>query len=201
VSRDPLGRNAPVGSPAWKRGAAALVLMLLALHGLLVDFVPAPWLQGVGMGVVCVAFGLIGTIALRRHGLAHGRIPEFRANLGHLKDMGAWVLMPFFFAFIFWSVLTRSLPWWWTASVGDVVERSVVMKLQHTQGRARGRCRERLYGGPLVVGFLCAPAGVEGMDSRQPLPVRLHGRFSSLGHEVWHVEIDHEALAAAAGND
>jgi hypothetical protein len=185
----------------WIRGAAALLVMLLALHGLLVDFVPAPWLQGAGMWALCLALGVATTIALRRHGLAHGRIPAFRANLGHLKDMGAWALMPFFLAFVFWCVLVRSLPWWWTASVGDVVESRVLMRLQHTQGRAGGRCRERLYGGPLVVGFLCAPAGVQSMDPRQPLPVVLHGRFSSLGHEVWHVEIDRKALAAGTRND
>ena len=196
-ARGPFDRGGPAAPYA---SIIAMAMMLLALHGLVVDIVPAPFLAGAGPFWLCIAFGGVATWWMFLLAVEHGRIEPMRRRAGWLGLWPMALLAPLVIGFLFWSVATRSLPWFWTSVLGTGTEQRATMELQHTRGRSGGMCRDRFYGGPLGdLAFVCAGAGFHDAPAGST-PVVLRGKSSALGLIVTDVRRA-DAFEVPSGED
>jgi hypothetical protein len=182
------------GSDEPSRGQVARIVAtlgtcVLALVGLLVDFVPAPGLHGSHVVMLFLVAGVVGTAGLLAHARRHVRIGALLDG-GFPRFLLILCVMPVLLGLVGWCVLMKALPWAWTRAFGDEFREVHVMQTHYT--RSRRACDYRLRGGPMERSFpsyVCIPEAFYHRHPEQQVPVMLAGRRSRFGSAIEHIEV------------
>lgn len=171
----------------WVGTLVAMAVLALVLTGMLVDFAPAPALQGIHMAVIFLIVGVIETALLFAHASRKGRMGQL-VDKGFLKFLFLLVAIPTLLGFVSWLITIKTLPWTFTGVLGAEVRETHEMQTRYT--RSRRSCDYRLSGGPMEGAFpsyLCIGEAFYHRHPDQRVEVVLAGRRSALGFSIQHV--------------
>lgn len=155
--------------------------------GLFVDFVPAPAFHGIHMEVLFLVVGIIETAALFAYASRKGRLSNLLEK-GFLTFLFTWLVMPFVLGSVSWLVLTKTLPWAFTRTLGTSFRQDFVMETYYA--RSRRACDYRLRGALMERAFpryICIREEFYRRHPEQRVSVVLTGKQSVFGTSIQHV--------------
>lgn len=169
-----------------------LIWLLLAgvVMALFINFIPAPFYAEIDMKVVFLGAGMAATMAMLFHGFRLGTL-QLHFQQGWFKAILTWAMMPPILGFVFWLVLTKSVPWSWTRVFGEAYKQPVVMSTHYK--RSRRTCDYRLKGGPLersFPGYICISEDAYKRYPEQDVAVIVVGKRSLLGSTIQEVYLE-----------
>jgi len=171
----------------WVSTLAMVAVLVLVVIGMVVDFAPAPALQGIHVAVIFLIVGVVGTALLLAHASRRGRMGQLM-DRGWLRFLFLLLAIPLMLGFVSWLIAIKTLPWTFTRVFGTQVRETHVMETRHT--RSRRACDYRLSGGPMEGAFpsyLCVREAFYHRHPDRQVEVVLSGRRSVLGFSIQHV--------------